>query len=186
MKLLALDEWPVVTFTSDELFSQALADVFRLLDDIERFEGSEMEAAIIRHALFALLLRLARELRSANADAAVTREAQICRLFIRELESSFHKRLSVLDYSERIGYSASTLSRACIATLGHTAKHAIDLRVVLEAKRLLVHSPATVAQIGDQLGFTEVTNFVKFFRRLAGVTPQAFRISEGSHAVEPS
>ena len=81
----------------------------------------------------------------------------------------------MLDYARRLGYSESTLSRACVAAVGHTAKRAIDLRLVLEAKRLLVHSQATVVQISHQLGFSEPTNFVKFFRRLAGRTPQQFR-----------
>jgi AraC-like DNA-binding protein len=179
MKLLALDEWPAAASVSRGLFREALGDVGRMRTDIERFEGSEVEAAIIRHALLALLLRLARELRASDAGAAATKAAEIYRLFARELEAGFQKRLSVLDYAKRVGYSESTLSRACVATVGHTAKDAIDRRVALEAKRLLVHSRATVDQIGHQLGFTESTNFVKFFRRLAGTTPLVFRSDAG-------
>jgi AraC-like DNA-binding protein len=48
-------------------------------------------------------------------------------------------------------------------------------RIVLEAKRLLAHSLAPVAAIGETLGFDEATNFVKFFRRETGLTPGAFR-----------
>jgi len=56
-----------------------------------------------------------------------------------------------------------------------TAKEVIDQRVVLEAKRLLVHSNATSAQIGYQLGFPEPSNFVKFFRRMTGTTPLVYK-----------
>jgi AraC-like DNA-binding protein len=175
MALLALDEWPPATAPSATLFAEVRRDVARLRDDVERFAGSEVESAIIRHALLALLLRLARELRAARAATTHSPQAQIHRLFVRELEASFHRRPSVLDLARRLGYSESTLSRACVASAGHSAKHAIDLRIALEAKRLLVHSPATVAQIGHQLGFSEPTNFVKFFRRLVAATPLAFR-----------
>jgi AraC-like DNA-binding protein len=175
MKLLALPEWPAVSVPSRTLFREVAADVRRMRKDIERFEGGEIDAAIIRHAVLALLLRLARELRANQARAVATREAEIHRLFAHELESGFHKRLTVLDYARRLGYSESTLSRACVATIGRTAKQAIDLRVVLEAKRLLVHSDSTVVGIGHQLGFAEPTNFVKFFRRLEGMTPLEFR-----------
>lgn len=174
-KLLALPDWPAVSVPSRALFREAAADVRRMRKDIERFEGSEIDAAIIRHAVLALLLRLARELSATQARSTNTREAEIHRLFAHELESGFHKRLTVLDYARRLGYSESTLSRACVATIGRTAKQAIDLRIALEAKRLLVHSEATVAGIGHQLGFAEPTNFVKFFRRLEGMTPAAFR-----------
>lgn len=175
MKLLALDEWPPTASLDRELFAEAVTDVVRMRSDIERFEGSEIEAAILRHTLLALLLRLARDLRAGSTRSGATREAEIHRLFTHELETGFHKRLSVLDFAKRIGYSESTLSRACVATVGRTAKEVIDLRIALEAKRLLVHSQATAAQIGHQLGFAEPTNFVKFFRRMEGVTPLEFR-----------
>lgn len=175
MQLLALDEWPPVATLSRDLFSTAVTDVSRMRADIERFEGSEVEAAILRHTLLALLLRLAREVRASVTRSDAPREAEIHRLFARELEAGFHKRMSVLDYAKRLGYSESTLSRACVATVGRTAKEAIDLRIALEAKRLLVHSQGTAAQIGHQLGFAEPTNFVKFFRRMEGVTPLEFR-----------
>ena len=42
---------------------------------------------------------------------------------------------------------------------------------------MLVHSNASSVAIGAQLGFTEPTNFLKFFRRLVGETPEAFRRS---------
>lgn len=48
-------------------------------------------------------------------------------------------------------------------------------RIVLEAKRLLVHSLLPVANIGYELGFSEATNFVKFFHRGTRQTPGAFR-----------
>jgi AraC-like DNA-binding protein len=146
MKLLALDEWPATARLDDGLFAEASSDIARMRADIARFEGSEIEAAILRHTMLALLLRLARDVRAASSRSGVTREAEIHRLFAHELEAGFHKRLSVLDYAKRIGYSESTLSRACLATVARTAKETIDLRVALEAKRLLVHSQATAAR----------------------------------------
>lgn len=58
---------------------------------------------------------------------------------------------------------------------GSTAKTLIDARVALEAKRLLAHSDLPVAAIGHRLGFTEPTNFGKFFTRQTGDSPGTFR-----------
>jgi AraC-like DNA-binding protein len=181
MKLLSLDAWPVSMVPSKQLFKDAMADVARLRRDIERFEGGAIDAALIWHELLALFLRLARE-RSAQRGGDVPRETEIYRMFMRELERQFDQRRSVRELAQRIGYSESTLSRACVAAAGHTAKQVVDLRIALEAKRLLVHSGATAAQIGHQLGFTEPTNFVKFFRRMAGVTPLEFRAAQAPRA----
>lgn len=175
LKLLALDDWPTASRPHRALFSQALADSLRLHGDVARFAGHDLDAAIIRHAIMGLLLRLARERAAHEPQAPASRESGIHRLFMRELEVSFHQRLSVLDYARRIGYSESTLSRACLAAVGHTAKQVLDQRIALEAKRLLVHSDETVVRIGHRLGFSEPTNFVKFFKRLAAATPQDFR-----------
>jgi AraC-like DNA-binding protein len=41
-------------------------------------------------------------------------------------------------------------------------------------------APAPTSAIGDQLGFDEATNFVKFFRRETGMTPGAFRTRQAS------
>ena len=54
------------------------------------------------------------------------------------------------------------------------------LALLLEARRLLVHTLLPVATISDQLGFEEATNFVKFFRRETGLTPGAFRTAQGA------
>lgn len=85
------------------------------------------------------------------------------------------QRLSVKDCARRLGYSESTLSRACLAAEGRSAKEVIDRRVALEASRQLVHSQASVAEIGHPQGFSEATHFVKFFARMTGLPPQAFR-----------
>lgn len=174
-RLLALPDWPTVSKPSQGLFMEAVADISRLSVDVQRFVGTDLEVAIIRHELLTLLLRLARELRGAHPARGATREAQIHALFAQELESNYAGRMSVLDYARRVGFSESTISRACLATVGRTAKQEIDARVALEAKRLLVHSEATAAQIGHQLGFTEPTNFLKFFKRTVGCTPLEFR-----------
>lgn len=173
--LLALDQWPNAAAPSQSLFIEAVTDSSRLRADIDRFEGAPIDAAIIRHEVLTMLLRLARELRGEMGAPEATREGEIYRLFCGLLEANFRTRPSVLDLARQIGFSESTLSRACVATVGRTAKDVIDRRVALEAKRLLVHSKTTVAEIGHELGFTEPTNFVKFFRRIELVTPAAFR-----------
>lgn len=173
MQLLALDAWPVVNALAPAAFARALADVARLREEVDRFEGSALDAAIIWHGLLGLLLRLARE--RAQGEGGAAPEGDLYRLFVRELERTGGVRHGVSAFARRLGYSESTLSRACVAATGHSAKHVVDLRTALEAKRLLVHSGATVAEIGHRLGFSEATNFVKFFRRLAGMTPLEFR-----------
>jgi AraC-like DNA-binding protein len=173
-KLLALGEWPAVSRLDARILRRACVDIARMHQDLEDFVPGELAAAIIRHELLMLLLRLTREVQPASPPAS-SGEAEVFRMFSRELDRHFMERWGVQDYAKRIGYSESTLSRACVAAVGRTAKQEIDERVALEAKRLLSHSEAAVACIGRRLGFTEPTNFVKFFKRMSGATPHEFR-----------
>lgn len=82
----------------------------------------------------------------------------------------------VTSYADRLGYSARTLSRACLVATGQTAKEVLVDRLLLEAKRLLVHTELSAAAIATELGFSEATNFGKFFARHAGTSPARFRV----------
>ena len=65
--------------------------------------------------------------------------------------------------------------QSCARGRRHSAKKLLAARVVLEVRRPLAHTTLPVAVIGDQLGFDEATNFVKFIRRETGSTHGAFR-----------
>lgn len=125
---------------------------------------------LLRQLLGALLLRVARLPGSApgHADARFER-------FQQELERSFASTRNAAEYAARIGYSTRSLNRICLSATGLSAKALIDARVTLEAKRLLVHTDLSSAAIGHRLGFSEATNFTKFFARETGMSPGAFR-----------
>ena len=82
---------------------------------------------------------------------------------------------AVTWYASQLDTTPRSLARACRYARDSSPKRVIDLRVVLEAKRLLATTSKTAEAIGGSLGFTEATNFVKFFRRIVGSTPDAFR-----------
>ncbi len=93
------------------------------------------------------------------------------------LDENFARHRDLSWYARRLGYSEKTLSRWCRRVVGTCAKAHIDRRVALEAKRLLVHTDRSVESIAARLGFSESTNFVKFFKRIEEETPTAFRRS---------
>ncbi|MET8976993.1 helix-turn-helix domain-containing protein [Streptomyces sp. NPDC004539] len=153
-------------------FRHALAD---LAAEYTEFPGRspELTKELLRQLLAALLLRIAR-LPSPDGRPRTLPEEPY-RRFLQELERSFTTLRQAHDYASRIGYSLKTLNRACRRATGHTAKHLVDARVVLEAKRLLAHTDLPVASISHRLAFTEPTNFSKFFTRMTGTTPGTFR-----------
>ena len=89
-------------------------------------------------------------------------------------------------FIKNLGYSERTVTRACRTATGLTAKGVLDQRIMLEAKRLLAHTDAPVGEVGRRLGFTEASNFNKFFARHGGDLPSGFRsaLRDGGLAAE--
>ena len=94
---------------------------------------------------------------------------------LNQLENDAGWSRSVSERAQRLGYSQRTLTRACLAATGRSAKEVIDHRILLEAQRLLVDGNPPIANIAMELGFSEPGNFTKFFQRLSGATPASWR-----------
>lgn len=132
--------------------------------------------ALLRHQLHALLTRLCiLQGRQQAREPVMSPALQRFNRFRQLVEEHFAQWHQVAEYADRLGYTEKSLTRAVTASMGMTAKAFIAARIVLEAKRLLVHTDLPVATIAERLGFDEATNFSKFFRREVEGTPAAFR-----------
>lgn len=155
----------------------ALEATLGLLHDAYRRIGAlplDAHITLVRHLLAALVLRLGHLHDPAHARPDASGNDTF-RRFHQAVERDFAAARRVEDYAAALGYSARTLTRACLAATGRTAKQYLDDRVALEAKRLLVHAGLAPVQVADRLGFTSATVFTKFFRRCTGETPAGFR-----------
>ncbi len=103
-------------------------------------------------------------------------EHRIVSDFRRELEFNYLSTRAVGDYARLVGCSAKTLTRATNRVLGQTPKEAIDRRVAYAACRLLANTDLSISWIAYKLGFSEQSNFSKFFHRKVDMTPAEYRV----------
>jgi AraC-like DNA-binding protein len=148
-----------------------ISEVSQLVVDCARHRSGERAADLLRQQLTVLLLRIGL-LSSLDQTAD---GSQTYRRMCEEVERSYRRTRRVDDYAVRLNCSVRTLTRACLAATGRSAKQIIDDRVAMQAMRLLAASEASVAEIGRHLGFSEPTNFGRFFHREVGCSPGAFR-----------
>ena len=132
----------------------------------------ETHIEVVRHLLSVLVLRLVHACPEESLGGAP--EGAFLR-FHRAVERDFASTRRVEDYAGALGYSVRTLTRACVAATGATAKEYVDGRVLLEAKRLLVHTRMPASAVAAELGFRDPSDFTKFFRRRDGRSPAQFR-----------
>lgn len=91
------------------------------------------------------------------------------------IDEQFVSQKQVSYYAQLCNITEKRLNTATTAILGKAPKILISDRVMLEAKRLLVHGNDSVKEVGFSLGFDEPTNFIKYFKKHSGITPLEFR-----------
>lgn len=161
--------------SSCDLDHEAMTTAESLIDALRRhqsFSEGDQPPHRLMIALFDALVAL---FDLANTAATNPQLPEPYVAFRTAVEADLDHRHDVVDYARQLGYSARTITRACQKATGLTAKQILTDRLVLEAKRLLVHTDTPAAAISVQLGFSEPTNFTKFFTRNTTQTPSAFR-----------
>jgi AraC-like DNA-binding protein len=99
----------------------------------------------------------------------------LVRRFRQALERSFRASTPIRDYAKMLGVTTSHLSESLRLETGSTAGELIRARLLLEAKRLLLHSELTIAEIGYELGFEDPSYFSRFIRREIETSPVELR-----------
>jgi len=106
-----------------------------------------------------------------SPDAA----AQLTHEFRQLVEKHILRHKQVQDYAEMLGVTLNHLVETVRKHCGQTPKQIIQERLSLEAKRLLIHTSNTVAEISLHLDFKTPTYFGSWFKNLEGITPAQFR-----------
>lgn len=150
----------------------------RILLEIEgETQNREPDSLVTLHLFSALLLLLARERKTMTTDVLSQSERQRFERFTALLESQFSTTRNATDYAEALHMSYKSLNLLCKKAAKQTTKQLIDAYTILEAKRRLIVERKRIQTLADELGFDEVTNFTKYFKKQTGMTPAHFQKS---------
>lgn len=115
---------------------------------------------------------------SAAAPAGNTRRDEIFRLFLRLLEENYLTEKSTAFYASKLCMTPKYLSSVIKEQSGKSCSAWIDEYISLNARSLLKESTLSIKQISYRLGFPSLSVFGRFFKRVNGITPKAFRNRE--------
>lgn len=102
-------------------------------------------------------------------------ESQRIDQLIRDMEKRLHCPWSIAEMSELIQYSAPHLHRLFQSRFGRSPiQHLIFLRME-RAKYLLNYTTWSIEQIAEQVGYQDVFNFSKRFKKSVGIAPGQYR-----------
>jgi len=98
------------------------------------------------------------------------------------VEQHYHRHDSIERLAHEVGISVAHLNATCREWAGQSALQVVHQRLLLEAKRNLIYTNQNVSQVAERLGFADAAYFSRFFRRLTGVSPKAFKALAGEAA----
>ncbi|MFN8258962.1 MAG: helix-turn-helix transcriptional regulator [Bacteroidales bacterium] len=99
----------------------------------------------------------------------------IARKFKDLLDLHHNQWHKVGQYADMLNISPDYLNATIKTSIGKTAKELIQQRIVLEAKRLGLHTTLSTKEIAYQLGFEDPTHFSRFFKKEENLSFADFR-----------
>ncbi|GAA0893449.1 helix-turn-helix transcriptional regulator [Fulvivirga kasyanovii] len=91
------------------------------------------------------------------------------------LETHITTCKEVGKYADMMHLTPYQLNAITKETLGKTCSQLINEQIVLEAKRNLLATTNRVNEIALELGYSDTSYFIRFFKKHAGSSPEAYR-----------
>ncbi|MDC0658495.1 helix-turn-helix domain-containing protein [Leisingera sp. SS27] len=124
------------------------------------------------------LLLTAEAARAIAADLNAASQPSASPLFARFetlLERDFRLRRRLTEYAAELAVSPTHLNRITHQATGQPASALVSARMLREARRLLIYTNLTAAQIAYELGFNDPAHFSRVFAKGTGMPPRKFR-----------
>lgn len=103
-------------------------------------------------------------------------EVEFSREFGQLIEWNYTQLHTVAQYADLLHITPKSLNRRISINNQMTPNDVIKNRIILEAKRLLVHTSLSIKQISYKLGYEGTSYFIRFFTKQASLSPQSFRL----------
>ena len=160
--------------------AKSLNAVYKLME--EEYNQSSMNLIMLKALLKVLLLKLI-QLKEHHFTLQDIHEKRIYE-FMMLLELNYHEERTADFYAGKLGISAKRLNQILKEKLNKTGVQLVHDRLILEAKRQIIHSENTMKEIAFNLGFQDRSYFSRFFKLHTGNTPQEFQTKVKNHVLQ--
>jgi len=152
-----------------------------LFDHIEDEFGDQdySHEEMIRTYLKQLLIKSTRLWKQQHLGVALeepNNDLEFFRRFTQLVEAHYKEKHSVADYADILLVARKTITNKFKRLNLPQPNEVIKNRIILEAKRLLVHTALTAKEISYELGYDDPAYFSRLFLIKTGESPSGFKI----------
>lgn len=170
--LLTLSTTPVRTINYEAMKSiETLCSMFGRLVTLSDLPNQRHVLELIVELMFYTMgyyLHPPKAIKKSSADFLTDQ-------FIQLVEADHRKHYHIEHYAQQLNVSAKYLAECVKQTTQRTATSWIEGRLLADAKHLLSTNQMSIKEISNALNFASQSNFGRFFKRLTGMSPLAYR-----------
>ena len=167
-------KWPQ-RHPNEVITSSVVESILRaLVSDLQ--EGSPAGALVGDSLIVALLVHVNGRAQDAR-KSRTTLAPVVCRRVLAYMDERLADSLSLAELAEQARMSVRHFCRAFQASTGYSPHQYLLRQRVERAKALLLEGRLPMADIAQSMGFADQSQFTRTFRRLAGITPAAYRMA---------
>jgi len=159
------------------LYEQILKRIENIKHEIDSYQIKDKH--ILRALLYETLMLLQRAYKAVNILPDSNRKAENPYIdkFVVLVNTDFKHHHSTRYYADKLCITPNYLNEIIKGTTGVSVKQYIQDRILLEAKKMLSYTDLQVIEIACNLGFDDLSYFIRFFREKIGLTPLEYRKS---------
>lgn len=166
---------PLLLLTDEE--ANLLSTLMLSLKKLFSNEEHPFKEEVMHHSFNLFMFELAaiaKKYRS-NAEVKHTRNEDILLGFLKQLSQHFRAERSVQYYADSLYMTPKHLTKTVKELTTRTCSEFIDEMVIAEAKILLSDHDLSVAQVADELNFSDQFFFSKYFKSHTHLNPTEYK-----------
>jgi AraC-like DNA-binding protein len=158
----------------DELKDILLIAMERILKEYETEDGEYIN--LIRTYLLEVLLLCKKEIdQTALTSLTFIKSNDLIKSFESLIDKHFYEYRFPKEYAKVLLVTPNYLNAMCQKVKQKSAGDMIRDRILIECKRLLLHTNLSASEIAYQLNFKDNSYFSRFFKKHIGIAPDEFR-----------
>lgn len=153
--------------------------IMHLLDKLyhEQLHHNTLQSVFQALLLVQILIKVERTLVHHTLVGTIDEHYKTYQSFLTLLEQHFREWHLPKQYAAALNITPHNLNQLIQHYTQRTVGNLIRDRIILESKRLIILFQSRISEIAYELNFSDVSNFVKFFKKETGYTPEQFRKS---------
>ncbi|WP_353118866.1 helix-turn-helix domain-containing protein [Myroides odoratus] len=158
----------------DELKDTLLFAIERILKEYETEDGEYIN--LIRTYLLEILLLCKKEIdQTSLTNLNSVKSNELIKSFESLIDKHFYEYRFPKEYAKVLLVTPNYLNAMCQKVKQKSAGDMIRDRILIECKRLLLHTSLSASEIAYQLNFKDNSYFSRFFKKHIGIAPDEFR-----------